>query len=337
MARVNTAREAHPFIDHSYGHRKLGVDPERIRDARPASGAGHVRAGAGVCVREGRRRNPPRQRAHRGHHQLHQHVEPERDARVSEGAGYDGPDHRPGPRGAQSRPQAPDLESGRCRGVRRPGAHDGARVDGRPGRGALRPAPTATERRAAFGGRCCALPRTDCELGRRGLVGGEARYDATYGPLPLLPPDCLSAVVLQATRGPADGLALGGGRAEARTARSPQAFEDHAPRVADLYGRRIEQCKGVFLAGADDCAGPLPTSRPTSKRPGASSPTNGAPRSTPSSTIPAGRDPRATTGSGSPTWACGGSTSASSPARPQSAHCTAPPGALTTCPRSSPT
>ncbi len=38
MARVNTAREAHPLIDHSYGHRKLGLDPSEseMRDQHPA-------------------------------------------------------------------------------------------------------------------------------------------------------------------------------------------------------------------------------------------------------------------------------------------------------------
>ncbi len=37
-ARVNTAREAHPAVDHSYGHRKLGVDPSEseMRDQHPA-------------------------------------------------------------------------------------------------------------------------------------------------------------------------------------------------------------------------------------------------------------------------------------------------------------
>ena len=38
MARVNTAREAHPFIDHTYGHRHLGLDPSEseMRDQHPA-------------------------------------------------------------------------------------------------------------------------------------------------------------------------------------------------------------------------------------------------------------------------------------------------------------
>ena len=37
MARVDTAREAHPFIDHSYGHRRLGLDPSEseMRDQHP--------------------------------------------------------------------------------------------------------------------------------------------------------------------------------------------------------------------------------------------------------------------------------------------------------------
>jgi aconitate hydratase len=37
MARVNTAREVHPFIDHSYGHRRLGLEPSEseMRDQHP--------------------------------------------------------------------------------------------------------------------------------------------------------------------------------------------------------------------------------------------------------------------------------------------------------------
>jgi aconitate hydratase len=37
MARVNTAKEAHPFLDHTYGHRRMGVDPSEseMRDQHP--------------------------------------------------------------------------------------------------------------------------------------------------------------------------------------------------------------------------------------------------------------------------------------------------------------
>src|SRR5881409_186748 len=38
MARVNTAKEVHPLIDHTYGHRRLGVEPSEseMRDQHPA-------------------------------------------------------------------------------------------------------------------------------------------------------------------------------------------------------------------------------------------------------------------------------------------------------------
>jgi len=38
MARVNTAKEVHPFIDHTYGHRRLGLEPSEseMRDQHPA-------------------------------------------------------------------------------------------------------------------------------------------------------------------------------------------------------------------------------------------------------------------------------------------------------------
>src|SRR3989442_1462576 len=38
MARVNTAKEGHPLIDHTYGHRRLGVEPSEseMRDQHPA-------------------------------------------------------------------------------------------------------------------------------------------------------------------------------------------------------------------------------------------------------------------------------------------------------------
>ena len=63
------------------------------------------------------------------------------------------------------------------------------------------------------------------------------RYQATYGPLPVLPPDCPGAVILQATRD--------------RCARTASEFDHHARAVAALIGRRVEQCKSVFLADAD--------------------------------------------------------------------------------------
>ncbi|MDR3633570.1 MAG: hypothetical protein P4L84_07020 [Isosphaeraceae bacterium] len=77
------------------------------------------------------------------------------------------------------------------------------------------------------------------------------RYLDTYGHLPFLPPDCPHAVILQATLGHAGGRAFGLGHAHEHDVRSAGEFEQHARAVAKLLGRRLEQCKGVFLAGAD--------------------------------------------------------------------------------------
>jgi hypothetical protein len=77
------------------------------------------------------------------------------------------------------------------------------------------------------------------------------QYQATYGPLPFLPPDCLNAVVLQATLGHAEGWAFELAKAAAHSVRSPAEFEEHARAVARLLGRRAWQCRDVFLGGSD--------------------------------------------------------------------------------------
>lgn len=77
------------------------------------------------------------------------------------------------------------------------------------------------------------------------------RYLGTYGPLPLLPPDCLQAMILQATLGHAGGRSFGLGPVHEHYIRSLGEFEEHAQVVARLYGMRRAQCKGVFLAGSD--------------------------------------------------------------------------------------
>jgi hypothetical protein len=77
------------------------------------------------------------------------------------------------------------------------------------------------------------------------------RYRATYSPIPFMPPDCPAPLILQATLGHESGVAFGGAPDEAYVVRSPHEFEVHARDVAALLGRRFEQCKTVFLAGAD--------------------------------------------------------------------------------------
>lgn len=76
-------------------------------------------------------------------------------------------------------------------------------------------------------------------------------YQAAYGPWPILPPDCQNPVVLQATLGQADGRGFGGASVGKFLARTPEEFGEHVRAVSALLGRRIEQCKTVFLAGPD--------------------------------------------------------------------------------------
>jgi hypothetical protein len=77
------------------------------------------------------------------------------------------------------------------------------------------------------------------------------RYLATYGPIPFLPPDCPNALVLQATLGHVDGRDFGRGRPAEHYVRSLDEFSEHCQAVAGILGRRVAQCRGVFLGGAD--------------------------------------------------------------------------------------
>jgi hypothetical protein len=77
------------------------------------------------------------------------------------------------------------------------------------------------------------------------------RYLAAYGPIPVLPPDAQGAVVLQATLGQAGGVAFGLGAAAEHAVRTPGEFAAHVGDVRRLLGRRILQCRRLFLAGSD--------------------------------------------------------------------------------------
>jgi hypothetical protein len=76
-------------------------------------------------------------------------------------------------------------------------------------------------------------------------------YQAAYGPLPFLTPDCQNAVVLQATQGSASGASFGAGPVFEHSVHAPQQFERHARDVARLMGRRLMQTRLAFLAGSD--------------------------------------------------------------------------------------
>jgi hypothetical protein len=82
-------------------------------------------------------------------------------------------------------------------------------------------------------------------------------YLATYGPLPFLPPDCLNAVIFQATLGHAEGRSFGMSPVAESYARSREEFERHVREVAALWGRRCVQSRWAFLAGSDVLRRPL--------------------------------------------------------------------------------
>jgi hypothetical protein len=78
-----------------------------------------------------------------------------------------------------------------------------------------------------------------------------ARYRATYGPLPFLPPECQNAVVLQATLGHSEGRTFGLSPASEPHVRSVSEFFQHARDVAGLWNRRLLQSRGIFMAGGE--------------------------------------------------------------------------------------
>jgi len=77
------------------------------------------------------------------------------------------------------------------------------------------------------------------------------RYTGAYGPLPFIPPDSQNPVVVQATLGHPDGIGFGGAPVAEHYVRSVSEFETHCREVGRLLGRRLAQCRSVFLAGAD--------------------------------------------------------------------------------------
>ena len=123
--------------------------------------------------------------------------------------------------------------------------------------------PTSTPDRSGSRPRRARRPRSIDDDGLRAFLDRIAAWDDSawsahrklyhdsYGPLPFTPPSCQNAVILQATRGDAGGRSFGGGESHPHAVRSPEEFEAHVRAVAALLGRRLEQTKAVFLAGAD--------------------------------------------------------------------------------------
>ena len=87
------------------------------------------------------------------------------------------------------------------------------------------------------------------------------RYVETYGPLPFLPPDSSSPIILQSTLGDTSGIGFAGGAKHEFHERSPDEFREHCRKVMRLLGRRILQCRQVFLGGSDALRRPIASVR----------------------------------------------------------------------------
>ncbi len=88
------------------------------------------------------------------------------------------------------------------------------------------------------------------------LEAAAARFEATYAPIGILPPDQYRAVVLQATEGctwnRCTFCSLYAGRAF--RVKSPAEFRAHAQQVRALFGRAIGLRSSLFLADANALA-----------------------------------------------------------------------------------
>lgn len=85
------------------------------------------------------------------------------------------------------------------------------------------------------------------------------KFQATYGLLPINPPLCPGPVVFQATLGDSSPAAIGFGGAATTPlyVRDSNEFGRHAREVIQLWGRRLPQTRGLYLAGSDVLAQPM--------------------------------------------------------------------------------
>ena len=82
-------------------------------------------------------------------------------------------------------------------------------------------------------------------------------YQATYGSLSFLPPDCQNAVIFQATHDSSAGSRFGSDQSGYPVIRSPTEFQQHVQDVVRLVGRRLLQTRIAFLASGDVLRRPM--------------------------------------------------------------------------------
>ena len=86
------------------------------------------------------------------------------------------------------------------------------------------------------------------------------RFEGTFGLLPMNPPVCPGPVVFQATLGDGTPNAIGFGGAASTPlyVRDTEEFQKHVQEVVHLWGRRLPQARGLYLAGPDLLSQPMP-------------------------------------------------------------------------------
>lgn len=86
------------------------------------------------------------------------------------------------------------------------------------------------------------------------------RFEGTFGILPMNPPACPGPVVFQATLGDSspNAIGFGGAASTPEYVRDDQEFHKHVQEVVHLWGRRLPQARGLYVAGSDLLSLPMP-------------------------------------------------------------------------------
>jgi hypothetical protein len=90
-----------------------------------------------------------------------------------------------------------------------------------------------------------------CSWDSAAWLAHRERYLTEYHALPFLPPECQSAVILQATVGNSAGVGFDGPAIDEAYTLSAIQFARHTKRVAKLWGQRLLQSHVIYLAGDD--------------------------------------------------------------------------------------
>jgi hypothetical protein len=90
--------------------------------------------------------------------------------------------------------------------------------------------------------------------------GQKQQFMGTFGPLPMSPPGSPGLMVIQATMGDVSepAIGFGGARTTPIHVRTDEEFKKHLQQVVSLWGRRLPQARGIYLAGSDLLHQPMP-------------------------------------------------------------------------------